>query len=172
MTSKWSPITPQNILKKMRTTGGGRRAVVARIFPPHGRCGGVCRGVAGVGCCDGSFGCGLGWIGGCFELSVPQRKSTGSLSGGFAGDASIPWESVGGYNVGGLGQKATGPPSKLPLVVRDSLGSGAVSCPFEEGSCGESHSRLQGGPMLESPGKPQGEYRGKARGDPRARGDP
>ncbi len=43
----------------MRATGGGRRAVGARIFPPHGRCGGVCRGVAGVGCGGGSFGGGL-----------------------------------------------------------------------------------------------------------------
>ena len=51
---------------KMRATERGRRAVGARIFPPHGRCGCVCRGVAGVGCGGGSFGNGLGWFGNCF----------------------------------------------------------------------------------------------------------
>ena len=57
----------------MRATGGGRRAVGARIFPPHGCCGDVRRGVAGVGCGGGSSGDGLGRFGHCFRLI---RKDT------------------------------------------------------------------------------------------------
>ena len=48
---------------KMGATGGGRRVVGARISPPHVRCGGVCRGVVGVGCGGGSSRGGLGGSG-------------------------------------------------------------------------------------------------------------
>ena len=73
------------------------------------------------------------WFGvdrGLFRVVCAPEKVERDIVRELAGDASIPWESVGGYNVGGLGQKATGPPSKLPLVVRDFLGSGAVFLPF------------------------------------------
>ena len=54
-------------------------APVARMFPPHGRCGGVCRGVAGGGGGGGSFGRGLAWVGGCFgrisKYVNPQPES-------------------------------------------------------------------------------------------------
>ena len=51
---------------KMGAPSARRPPPVAPIFPPHGRCGGVCRGVAGVGCGGGSSGDGLGWFGDCF----------------------------------------------------------------------------------------------------------
>ena len=56
---------------KMGAPSARRPPPVAPIFPPHGRCGGVCRGVVGVGCGGGSFGGGWGGFGGCLGSIWP-----------------------------------------------------------------------------------------------------
>jgi hypothetical protein len=47
----------------MRAPTARRPTPVACILQTHGCCGGVCRGVAGVGCGGGSFAGGLGLFG-------------------------------------------------------------------------------------------------------------
>ena len=60
---------------------GGREAGDgAHIFPPHGRCRGACRGVAGVACCGGFSGVGLGWC--KAEVVVPGGHIGDELVGG------------------------------------------------------------------------------------------
>ena len=119
----------------LRRDPAGNTFGYCRTSPPGKSPGvrpGVARGIQGLGLSPR----------GC--LVCAPREIVRVIVRGVAGDESIPRESVDGYNVGGLGQWATGSPSRLPLVFRGSLGSGDISYPFEEGSCGKSHWGLQG----------------------------
>jgi hypothetical protein len=55
----------------MRAPTARRPPPVARMFPQHGRCGGLCRAVAGVECGGGSF---WGWLGVDRELFRDERS--------------------------------------------------------------------------------------------------